>query len=82
MALVYRDLGRADDARAALRMALAVPTNSAEDRVAILYELGGLAQEHQDWEGALQAFQKAASLDPSFRDVSKRIQFVQARRAG
>jgi tetratricopeptide (TPR) repeat protein len=82
LSMVYRDLGRGEDARAALRMALAVPSNTAEDRVAILYELGVLAQEEEDWEGALQAFQRAGAVDPSFRDLPRRLQLAQSRRSG
>ncbi|MBI5017430.1 MAG: tetratricopeptide repeat protein [Deltaproteobacteria bacterium] len=82
ISLVCRDLGRGAEATAALRVALAVPNNTAEDRLAILYELGVLAHESEDWEGALQAFQRAAAIDPTFRDLPRRLQLVTARRAG
>lgn len=79
ISMVYRDFGRLDDARGALRLALAVPTNQPEDRVAILYELGALAEEGEDWESALQAFQRAAAIDPGFRDLPRRLSVAQAR---
>ncbi|MFU8856403.1 MAG: tetratricopeptide repeat protein [Deferrisomatales bacterium] len=82
LALVYRDLGRYGDAAAALRMALAAPSNTAEDRAAILYELGETAEAEGAWDRALQSFQKAAELDPTHRDVGGRIQRLRAQVGG
>ena len=79
MAMVYSELGRLGDARAALRMALAVPSNSQSDRAAILYELGLLAEEENDWEGAVSSYEKTAALEPNHRDVVQRLATARAR---
>ncbi len=81
MAQVYREQSRWDDARTALRQALAVPVNTDEDRAAILYELGDLAEEAGDWDEAFQNFEKAAALDPGVRDVGARLRKLQTNRA-
>ncbi len=73
IAMIYRETAQYDDAQAALRLALSVPTNTDEDRAAILYELGAIAQESNDLEGALSSFEKAYEINPSLRDVSQRV---------
>ncbi|MBI5439581.1 MAG: tetratricopeptide repeat protein [Deltaproteobacteria bacterium] len=80
MALVYRETERFADARAALRMALAGTANTPEDQVAILFELGVLAEDERDWDGAFQAFTKASTIDPAYRDLPQRLQDVRAQR--
>ncbi len=82
MALVYREQGNRADARAALKMALAVPSNTPEDRAAILYELGDLAEEEGDFEGSLAYFEKAARERPAFRDVESRIRRLKTLEGG
>ena len=82
MALVYREQGNRTDARAALKMALAVPSNTPEDRAAILYELGDLAEEEGDFEGSLGCFEKAARELPGFRDVESRIRRLKTLEGG
>ena len=79
LSLVLRDLGRHGDALAALRMALASPDNAAEDRVAILYEMGCTAEEAGTSEQAVQFFEKASEVDPSYRDVGGRLRQARAR---
>ncbi|MEW6488197.1 MAG: tetratricopeptide repeat protein [Thermodesulfobacteriota bacterium] len=82
LSMVFRDQGRRSDALAALRMALAAPTNTPEDRAAILYEMGSTCEEEGDWDRALQSFEKTAELDPSHRDVRSRIQKLRTRVGG
>jgi hypothetical protein len=60
-------------------MALAGTSNAAEDEVAILFELGLLAEEEQDWENALQAYAAAAKIDPGYRDLAQRLESLRAR---
>lgn len=79
MAMIYLDTGQFEDSRSALRLALAVPSNTGEDRAAILYELGLLCEKEGDWEGAVSAYEKAAALDPSVRDLTSRLKNAQAR---
>ena len=79
IAMIYRDMSNFAEARSSLRLALSVPTNTQDDRAAILYELGALAEYEQDLEGALNSYEKAAEIDPAHRDVSKRIQNLRAR---
>jgi tetratricopeptide (TPR) repeat protein len=74
MAMVYQETGQLSDARAALRLALAVPSNDAQDRVAILYEIGVINEQEKDFEGALVSFEKAAAIDPGHRDVMQRVE--------
>ncbi len=78
MAMIYRESAQPDDARSALRMALSVPSNSPQDRAAILYELGTLSEEQQDWQGAVNAFEKAYELDPALRDLAQRLEAAKA----
>lgn len=77
MAMVYRETDRLGDARAALKMALAGSTNTPEDEVAILFELGVLAEEEGDREAALHAYAKAAAINPDYRDLPQRVQLLQ-----
>lgn len=79
IAMIYRETAQYDDARSALRLALAVPLNSPEDRAAILYELGMLAEETGDWEGAASAYEKAVELHPGFLDLAQRFQDAKVR---
>jgi tetratricopeptide (TPR) repeat protein len=79
---VYQEEKRLDDALAALRMALSVPQNTQEDRVAILFEMGALAEQGEDWGAALASYQKAADLDPAHRDLGKRLQRARRRAGG
>jgi tetratricopeptide (TPR) repeat protein len=79
ISMIYRELGNFTEARSSLRLALSVPSNSPEDRAAILYELGVLAEHEQDWEGALNSYEKAAAIDPAHRDITKRIEHLRAR---
>jgi len=79
MAQVYQEQGRTDEAQAALRTALAMPQNTAEDRVAIYFEIGYLAEKAEAWQSALAAYQKAAEIDPSHRDLAKRLQRARSR---
>ena len=73
MAMIYRESGQYEDARSALRMALAVPTNTPEDRAAILYEQGVISEQQADWESAVSSFEKASAIDPSHRDLAQRL---------
>lgn len=82
MAQVYQEQDRLDDARASLRLALSMPQNTQEDRVAILFELGSLAEQAEDWGAALVSYHKAAELDPSHRDLGKRLERVRGRAGG
>lgn len=82
MAQVYQEQDRLDDALASLRLALSVPQNTSEDRVAILFELGSLAEQAEDWGAALVSYQKAAELDPSHRDLGKRLERARGRTGG
>lgn len=82
LSMVFRDQGRRSDALAALRMALAAPTNTPEDRAAILYEMGSTCEEEGDWDRALQFFEKTAEIDPTHRDVRSRIQKLRTRLGG
>lgn len=82
LAQVFRDLGRYGDASAALRMALAASSNTPEDQVAILYEMGDTAEAGGDRDRALHSFQRAAELDPGHRDVAARIRRLQAKGGG
>ncbi|GAB6062611.1 tetratricopeptide repeat protein [Deferrisoma palaeochoriense] len=82
MASLYREQGNRADARSALKMALAVPSNAPEDRAAILYELGDLSEEEGDLEGALRHFEKAEAEAPGFRDVASRLRKLRAVREG
>lgn len=77
LAQVFRDQGKLADARAALRMALAVPANGPRDRAAILYELGGLAEEDGDREAALGYFRRCAEAEPGHRDVEQKVRRLQ-----
>jgi len=82
IAAIYREQSMLKDASAALRMALAVPGNSADDRAAILYEMGALAEEEGDWEGALRLYEKTASLSPNMRNVNQLILKLKSRTEG
>lgn len=73
MAMIFRETGRLDDARSALRMALAMVANRPEDQAAILCELGAIAREAGDTQGALQAYERARSAVPGFRDSDRQI---------
>ncbi len=81
MAGLYREQGSRADARSALKMALAVPSNVPEDRAAILYELADLSEEEGDLEGALRHFEKAEAEAPGFRDVASRLRRLRSLRA-
>jgi tetratricopeptide (TPR) repeat protein len=82
MAMIYRETGQVKEARSALRLALEVPLNGPEDRAAILYEIGVLAEDEGDWAGAVSAFEKAAAISPALRDVAQRVQSAKSQLNG
>lgn len=78
MAMVYRENGQFLEARNALDQALALSSNTRQDRVSILFELGTLAEEAGDWPGALNAYEKAFQIEPGHRDISERLSRARA----
>ncbi len=78
LAQVFQEMGKTGEAFSAFQSALALPTNTDEDRAAIQYEIGHLAEEAGDLDRALQAFEKVFEVDPGHRDVRNRIRKLKA----
>jgi tetratricopeptide (TPR) repeat protein len=79
---VFREMGKSKDAQAAFEMALAIPSNTAAQRAAILYEMGLLAEEEGEENRALMCFERAAEESPAERGVQDRIRRLRARVGG
>lgn len=64
------DLGGAEDA---LKAALELPDVADANRCNLYFELALLFEERSQPKDALEFFEKAAGIDPSFRDAGQRI---------
>ena len=74
MATCEIELGRPEDAAGHLSEALALVAEDDESVVALRYELGEALRAGGKNSEALDAYQKAAALNASFRDVQERIE--------
>jgi tetratricopeptide (TPR) repeat protein len=80
MGLTLRKNGKQEDAVAAFRLALQVPTTSSKEQVQILYLLGKTLESLGRIPEALEAYRWLRREAPQYRDVSMRIESLSTRR--
>jgi tetratricopeptide (TPR) repeat protein len=64
-----------------LARALTEKDVSEDNLVGVLYLLGRCAEARQQWEAALEYYQRVAVVDIQFRDVGERMAAVEGGRA-
>jgi tetratricopeptide (TPR) repeat protein len=82
LAMCYRDKGQSDRAIACYRQAIELPGAEPAAMNGLRYELAELLLETGDAAGALELFSTVHQDDPSFREVSERVERLQAATAG
>jgi tetratricopeptide (TPR) repeat protein len=80
MGLSLRKSGKHEEAVAAFRRALQVPTSSVKEQVQILYLLGRTLESLERIPEALEAYRWLRRESPQYRDVAMRIDSLSSRR--
>jgi tetratricopeptide (TPR) repeat protein len=73
LGICYREQGEAEEAIKEFEECLGDPRVTGHDPTALFYEMALAHEEAGQPEDALQCHQRAAEIDPEFRDVQKRI---------
>ena len=80
MGLSLRKSGKQEEAVAAFRRALQVPSTSSKEQVQILYLLGRTLESLDRIPEALEAYRWLLREAPQYRDVAMRIESLSSRR--
>ena len=80
MGLSLKKNGKQEEAVAAFRRALQVPSTSSKEQVQILYLLGRTLESLDSIPEALETYRWLLREAPQYRDVAKRIQSLSTRR--
>jgi tetratricopeptide (TPR) repeat protein len=80
MGLCLKKSGKREDAVAAFRRALQIPTASSKEQVQILYLLGRTLESLERIPEALEAYRWLRREAPQYRDVVMRIESMSTRR--
>ena len=80
MGLSLKKSGKQEEAVAAFRRALQVPSTSSKEQVQILYLLGRTLESLDRIPEALEAYRWLRREAPQYRDVAMRIQLLSTRR--
>ena len=80
MGLSLKKSGKQEEAVAAFRRALQVPSTSSKEQVQILYLLGRTLESLSRVPEALEAYRWLRREDPQYRDVATRIESLSTRR--
>ena len=80
MGLSLKKSGKQEEAVAAFRRALQVPSTSPKEQVQILYLLGRTLESLERIPEALEAYRWLRREAPQYRDVAMRIESLSARR--
>lgn len=80
MGLCLKKSGKLDEAIAAFRRALQVPSASSKERVQILYLLGRTLESLDRIPETLEAYRWLRREAPQYRDVASRIESLSMRR--
>jgi tetratricopeptide (TPR) repeat protein len=80
MGLCLKKSGQLEDAVAAFRKALQVPSATSKEQVQILYLLGRTLESLERMPEALEAYRWLRREAPEYRDVAQRIESLSSRR--
>jgi tetratricopeptide (TPR) repeat protein len=80
MGLCLKQSGKQEEAVAAFRRALQIPTVSSKEQVQILYLLGRTLESLGRIPDALESYRWLRREAPQYRDVAKRIESLSTRR--
>ena len=80
MGLCLKQSGKQEEAVAAFRRALQIPTASVKEQVQILYLLGRTLESIERIPEALEAYRWLRREAPQYRDVAMRIESLSTRR--
>ena len=80
MGLCLKTIGKQEEAVAAFRRALQVPSTSSKEQVQILYLLGRTFESLGRIPEALEAYRWLRREAPEYRDVAMRIESLSTRR--
>jgi tetratricopeptide (TPR) repeat protein len=75
--MIHLERGELNEAIAAFMRGLEAPDRTKEQEVALLYEVGSAYEAKRMTRQALDHFQRAAKIMPSFRDVQERVRRLQ-----
>ncbi len=75
--MIHLERGELNEAIAAFMRGLESPNRNREQEVSLLYEVGSAYEVKRMTRQALDHFQRAARLIPSFRDVQERVRRLQ-----
>jgi tetratricopeptide (TPR) repeat protein len=74
---IHLERGQLNEAIAAFMRGLGAPDHTKEQEVSLLYEVGAAYEVKRMTRQALEHFQRAARMIPSFRDVQERVRRLQ-----